>query len=253
MDFISSLKTSIKVPTVKELKKNSMPIHVAIIMDGNGRWAVKRKLPRIAGHRAGVKTLKEAVMTSIELGIKYLTVYAFSSENWQRPQQEIKALMDLFVETLEKELDSLYRNGVKLVLVGRREFIPPRVLKSFEYAEQRTKNNSRLVLNIAFNYGSRQEIITAVKRIYKDLQENRLKLEELEENVFSRFLYTRDCPDPDLLIRTSGEYRLSNFLMWQIAYTELYFIKTLWPDFNKRHFLKAIYNYQRRNRRFGRI
>lgn len=253
MGFVSSLITSIKVLTAKKVNKNNIPAHVAIIMDGNGRWAQKKGLPRIAGHRQGVKSLKEAVMTSIELGIKNLTVYSFSSENWQRPQQEVKELMDLFFNAMQSELDTLYRNGVRLILIGDRKLIPPKVLKSFEDAELKTKNNNRLILNIAFSYGSRQEIIEAIKKIYNDIKNNKLNIEKIDENVLQSYLYTRYCPNPDLLIRTSGEYRLSNFLLWQIAYTELYFVKTLWPDFKKRHLLNAINSYKKRNRRFGKI
>ena len=245
--------TSIKDPTIEEIKKKDIPVHVAIIMDGNGRWATKRNLHRIEGHRAGSKILKNIVITSIKLGIKYLTVYSFSVENWQRPKNEVKDLMNLFVETLSKELNSLNKNGVKLVLVGQKESIPREVLKSFEDAEFKTKNNKRLVLNIALNYGSRQEIVSAAKKIYDAVREGKLKIEKLDENILSDFLYTKNCPDPDLLIRTSGEYRISNFLLWQIAYTELYFTKTLWPDFDRKQFLKAIYNYQKRDRRFGRL
>jgi len=253
LNFISSLKASIKDPTIGELKKKDIPVHVAIIMDGNGRWAAKRKLPRIAGHRAGSKILKDIVITSIKLGIKYLTVYSFSSENWQRPRNEVNDLMNLFVETLSRELNTLNKNGIKLVLIGKRQSIPPKVFKSFEDAEFKTKNNKKLVLNIALNYGSRKEIVNAAKKIYDAVREGRLKIEKLDENILSDFLYTKNCPDPDLLIRTSGEYRVSNFLLWQIAYTELYFTKTLWPDFDRRKFLKAIYDYQKRDRRFGRL
>lgn len=242
-----------KILSISKPKKNDIPLHVAIIMDGNGRWAARKNLPRIFGHKAGVETLKEVVMTSIELGIKYLTVYSFSTENWQRPQEEVEGLMSLFVEALENELDSLYRNGVKVVMVGSKENVPPEVLSAFENAERKTNQNNRLILNIAFNYGSRQEIIEAVKKICLSLQEKKLSLGKLDEKLFSTFLYTDGYPDPDLLIRTGGEYRLSNFLLWQNAYTEFYFTKTLWPDFKKKDFLKAIDSYQKRDRKFGRI
>ena len=253
MSLVSSIFSSAKIPTVKELKKNDIPEHVAIIMDGNGRWAVKRKLPRSAGHKAGVEALREVIMTCVELGIKFLTVYSFSSENWQRPKDEVKFLLHLFIESLKKELEVLNKNGVRISLIGQKESIPPEVLEAFENAEKKTKRNNKLMFNIAFNYGSRQEIINAVRKIHKAVKKNDIDIKKLDENIFSDFLFTKGCPDPDLLIRTSGEYRISNFLLWQVAYSEFYFVKTLWPDFKKKNFLKAIYDYQRRNRRFGRL
>jgi undecaprenyl diphosphate synthase len=253
LGFTSSLKASIEIPTIKELQKKNIPAHVAIIMDGNGRWAKKRKLPRIAGHRAGVKALINIVEVCIELGLKFLTVYSFSIENWQRPQEEVKGLMRLFRRAMREQLDALSKNGVKLKLLGSEESVPPEVFKSFKDAEYKTKDNKNLTLNIAFNYGSRQEIVNAVKRICDNVKKNKLKVEELDENILSSFLYTGKIPDPDLLIRTGGELRASNFLLWQIAYTELYFTKTLWPDFSRKQFLGAIYNYQQRNRRFGKL
>ncbi|MBU4293213.1 MAG: isoprenyl transferase [Actinobacteria bacterium] len=222
-------------------------------MDGNGRWARKRGLPRIVGHKKGADALKNIVTLCKDVGIKYLTVYSFSSENWQRPQDEVSELMDLFVEVLQRELESLHKNGIKIVLLGQREIIPLRILKIFEISEEKTKDNKELLLNVAFSYGSRQEIANAAKKMCMEYKNKEFSSEENIEKIFSKFLYTSDCPDPDLLIRTSGEYRISNFLLWQIAYTELYFTKTLWPDFNKKNFYKAIYDYQRRNRRFGKL
>lgn len=222
-------------------------------MDGNGRWAIKRKLPRSVGHQAGVEALKEVISTSLELGIKFLTVYSFSSENWQRPRDEVNFLLNLFIESLKKELSSMHKNGIRVRLIGNRKEVPPDVLEAFENAEKKTLNNNRLFFNIAFNYGARQEIIEAIKRMYKEVLKKNIDIEKIDEDKFSDFLYTEGCPDPDFLIRTSGEYRVSNFLLWQIAYTEFYFIKTLWPDFNKVSFLKAIYYYQQRKRRFGRV
>jgi len=253
LNSISSNSDSLAVPTVSELKKNKIPSHVAIIMDGNGRWALKRNLPRINGHRKGVIVLKNIVIVCKKLGIKYLTVYSFSSENWQRPRIEIKSLMKLFLDSLKMELEDLDKNGVRLKLIGQRETIPVKILKTFEHSEQKTKNNKELFFNIAFNYGSRQEIIDTVKKIYSAAKNNFINIDNIDTKTFSNFLYTKDFPDPDLLIRTSGERRISNFLLWQIAYTELYFTKTLWPDFTKKHFLKAIYNFQRRSRRFGKL
>ncbi len=253
MNLISSIYSAIKVPTVKALKKNKIPMHVAIIMDGNGRWAAKRNLPRSAGHKVGVETLKDIITACIELGIKFLTVYSFSSENWQRPEEEVNFLLDLFLESLKEELDLLYRNGVRVRLIGSRKEIPPDVLEAFKNAEKRTEKNNKLLFNIAFNYGSRKEIVDAVSNIYKETVKGNINIEKLDEDKFNDFLYTSGCPDPDLLIRTSGEYRLSNFLLWQLAYSEFYFIKKLWPDFRKKDLLKAVYYYQQRSRRFGKV
>jgi len=253
LNLVSSFFSSVKVPTVKELKKNKMPIHVAIIMDGNGRWAVRRNLPRSAGHREGVKTLKGVISLCLDLGIKILTVYSFSSENWSRPREEVNFLLGLFLESLRGELGMLKKNGVRINLIGIREEIPSDILKAFEHAEKETEGNTRLLFNIAFNYGSRQEIIEAVKKICEEADKNKIEIKELSANNFSDYLFTKGCPDPDLLIRTSGEYRLSNFLLWQIAYSEFYFVKTLWPDFKKKDFLKAVYYYQKRDRRFGKV
>lgn len=253
MSLISSIFSSIRVPTVKELKKNIIPEHVAIIMDGNGRWAARRKLPRYAGHKAGVEALREVVKTCVQLGIKFLTVYSFSIENWQRPKDEVNFLLNLFLESLKEELETFNKNGVRVFLIGDRKLIPHEILEAFKNAEKKTANNNKLFFNIAFNYGSRQEIIEAAKKIYKATTRNDINIEKLDEKTFSDYLFTKGCPDPDFLIRTSGEYRVSNFLLWQIAYCEFYFVKTLWPDFKRKNFLKAIYYYQQRNRRFGRL
>lgn len=222
-------------------------------MDGNGRWATRKGLPRIAGHREGVKSLKCIVRLCADLGIRYVTAYAFSSENWKRPVSEVSGLMKLFYETLASELEDLNKNGVKIILLGDRGNIPEKVLKRFQEAEEITENNKKVILNIAFNYGARQEIINSVKKICSLLNEGSIKADEINEKIFSDFLYTKDLPDPDLLIRTSGEYRISNFLLWQTAYSEFYFTRTLWPDFRENEFFKAISEYQKRNRRFGKI
>ncbi|MCL5771954.1 MAG: isoprenyl transferase [Actinobacteria bacterium] len=251
--MFSHLFSSKKNLTIEEIKKNSIPKHVAIIMDGNGRWASKRGLPRLAGHREGVKPLKNVVRLCNDLGIKYITAYSFSNENWERPENEVSGLMQLFFETVAAEIEDLNKNGVRIVLIGNRNLIPQKVLKRFEDAENITKNNENVVLNIAFSYGSRQEIIEAVKKACIDIKNNKIDIKDIDEDYFSSLLFTRNCPDPDLLIRTSGEFRISNFLLWQIAYCELYFTKTLWPDFSNAEFLKAIWDYQQRNRRFGKI
>ncbi len=252
MRNLASLFASLKTPSPKDLKKGNIPRHVAIIMDGNGRWAQKKNLPRIFGHKKGVEVLKEIIIASKDVGIEYLTAYSFSSENWQRPEQEVQELMGLFVEVLERELDGLIKNDVRLNLIGQRYSIPPRVQEVFERAEKVTRKNRSLILNIAFNYGSRQEIIDAVNRLIKSSYgEDRDELKNIDDTYFKNFLYTSDVPDPDLLIRTSGEYRISNFLLWQIAYTELYFTRTLWPDFSRKHFFRAIQSFQQRSRRYG--
>ncbi len=253
MSIISSFFSLFKIPSINELKKGDIPNHVGIIMDGNGRWASKRKLPRVLGHKAGVEALRRVIKLTSKLGIKYLTVFSFSSENWDRPKEEVEYLMGLFVDCLSSELPLLNKKGVKIKMIGKKEGIPKKVLKSFENAENKTCKNKEMVFNIAFNYGSRQEIIEAVKKIFKAIGEGNLKLEEVDQNSFSKFLYTKDCPDPDLIIRTSGEYRISNFLLWQGAYTEFYFSKVFWPDFNEKHYLRAIFDYQKRNRRFGKL
>ncbi len=222
-------------------------------MDGNGRWASQKKLPRIAGHKEGVKSLKCVVRLCGDLGIKFITAYAFSSENWKRPEVEVSGLMNLFYDTLASELKDLNKNGVRIMLIGDKENIPLKVLKRFQEAEAVTEKNDKVILSIAFNYGARQEITNAVRKICEALKAEKIKAEEINEKTFQSFLYTKDLPDPDLLIRTSGEYRLSNFLLWQTAYSEFYFTAKLWPDFRKEDFLMAIDEYQKRNRRFGKI
>ncbi len=225
----------------------SNPQHVAIIMDGNGRWARKRGLPRSLGHRAGIKTVRKVIEAASELGIKYLTLYAFSTENWARPKTEIKALMSLLKEYISKEGETLKKNGIKLSIFGELSDLPEDVRAAVLKVVSETSQNRNLFLNIALNYGSRQEIIRAVNGIIKDGNE------KIDEELFGRYLYTKDTPDPDLLIRTSGEYRISNFLLWQIAYSEIYITDKLWPDFGKKEFIEAINDYKRRARRFGGI
>lgn len=225
-------------------------------MDGNGRWAKKRNLPRIVGHSKGAEVLRETVVTCRDLGIKYLTAFAFSSENWQRPQPEVNDLMRLFVKVLNRELPGMIKDKVRLNLIGNREIIPPDILNVFINAEEKTRENDVIVLNIAFSYGSRDEIYQAVRKFCRDCQKGKIEpgkgnTEDLE--IFSNYFFTSGIPDPDLLIRTSGEHRISNFMLWQIAYTELYFTKVLWPDFDRKCFFKAIYDYQRRERRFGKL
>ncbi len=237
--------------SANQLDKSRLPRHVAIIMDGNGRWARKRFLPRIMGHRQGAKTVKEIVTAARELGIGYLTLYAFSTENWNRPKEEVNALMDLLYEYLLKEAAELLGNRIRLNAVGELHRLPDKVLRCLEQTMRDTADNSEMVLTLALSYGGRQEIVDAARRFAKECVEGRAKPEELDIDTFSSLLWTKQMPDPDLVIRTSGEMRISNFLLFQAAYSELYITQTLWPDFNREEFIKALLDYQARERRFG--
>lgn len=234
-----------------ELDKNNIPAHIAIIMDGNGRWAKKRGLPRVAGHREGMKVINKIVRAANELNVKVLSLYAFSTENWKRPKSEVDFLMRLPELFLAKELPTLVKENVKVRLMGRKGDLPPHTLKAVEIAIEETKNNTGLILNIALNYGSRLEMIEAVKQIASDVKEGNLSIDDICEATLEQYLMTNDLPDPDLLIRTSGEIRLSNFMLWQLAYSEFYFTDVFWPDFTEEHFLDAIRVFQRRGRRYG--
>ncbi|WP_052045163.1 isoprenyl transferase [Caloranaerobacter azorensis] len=252
--FGNTREEILEIEKLKNLvDKNKLPRHIAIIMDGNGRWAKKRFLPRTAGHKEGVERVKEIVRACGNLGIEYLTLYAFSTENWARPKDEVDTLMKLLVEYLRKELDTLHRNNVKIKVLGNIERLPDLPKSEIVRAIEKTKNNKKLILNIALNYGSRDEIIEAVKNIVHDVKYNKIDVEEINKEIFKKYLYTGDQPDPDLLIRTSGEQRVSNFLLYQIAYSEFYFTDILWPDFKEEHLYKAILEYQKRERRFGKI
>ena len=220
-------------------------------MDGNGRWAKKKFLNRISGHIKGVDAVREAVTGCRELGIKVLTLYAFSEENWRRPQEEVAALMGLLKEYLLKEQEEMLKNGIRLRVIGRVEDLPLAVQKTLQETIEKTAHCDGMILNLALSYSGRSEILYAVQGILSDFEKGRIKKEEINPERFSRYLWTRDIPDPDLLIRTSGECRISNFLLWQIAYTELYVTDTLWPDFDRKELLKAIADYQSRERRFG--
>lgn len=235
------------------IDKNRIPQHIAIIMDGNGRWAKKRNMPRTFGHRAGVETIREIVKASSEIGVKYLTLYAFSTENWKRPSDEVNALMNLLVEYLRNEVEELHKNNVIISTIGDISKLPQVCQDELKAAFEKTKNNTGLTLNLALNYGSRDEIIRATKKIAEMVKNNEIKLEDIDEKLISSCLYTSDMPDPDLLIRPSGEYRISNFLLWQIAYSEFWFSHIFWPDFKRNDLYKAIYDYQKRDRRFGGI
>ena len=228
-----------------------VPEHVAIIMDGNGRWAAKRGLPRIAGHRAGAKAIREAIEACDAVGIRYLTLYSFSSENWRRPEDEVKGLMTLFVEVLEAELARLEEKSVRLKLVGREYDLPSGTREAFLRAQERTKDNTGLTLVVAMNYGGRGEICDATRAIAREVAEGRLDPAAIDEDAIASHLYTAGIPDPDLVVRTSGEMRISNFLLWQIAYSELWVTQVLWPDFKRYDLLRALVDYQKRARRFG--
>jgi len=235
------------------LSYGKLPAHVAIIMDGNGRWAKKRGLPRMAGHRAGVKTVKKIVRAAGDLGIKYLTLFTFSKENWRRPKSEVGSLMRLLYETTKREMEELNENNVRLITTGKVEELSAKQRQILKEAKAITAKNTGLTLNLALNYGGRDEILEAVKKIASDCKEGRLKSSEINEEIFSRYLFTKELPDPDLLVRTSGEMRLSNFLLWQTSYTELYITEVLWPDFTEEDFYSAIWDYLNRERRFGRV
>jgi undecaprenyl diphosphate synthase len=235
------------------LQRTNIPQHVAIIMDGNGRWAKKRNLTRVDGHNEGVKSVREIVEACGEIGIKVVTFYTFSTENWRRPKQEVLALWRLLIRTIRKEVPDLKKNNVRLVVSGLIDELPALTRQSVAFAIDALKNSSGLILNLALNYSSRMEITRAVQRIALDVQEGRLKPKDINEENISKYLFTANLPDPDLLIRTSGEFRISNFMLWQIAYAEIYITETLWPDFRKQEFFKAIEAYQCRERRFGMI
>jgi len=237
--------------SLKSVDKTKLPKHIAIIMDGNGRWAKKRGNIRLIGHKKGVSTVNEIVTISAELGIEYLTLYAFSTENWNRPTDEINGLMDILVSALEKNLRKLLENNVKLQTIGNISSLPPRTRKKLEEAIENTKDNTGLTLILALSYSSKWEIIEMAKKIATDVKNNLLTPDDICEDTIVNALCTQNIPDPELLIRTSGEHRISNFLLWQIAYSELYFTDTLWPDFSKNDYFDAIIDYQQRERRFG--
>jgi undecaprenyl diphosphate synthase len=235
----------------EKLIKEKLPKHVAIIMDGNGRWAKKRGKARIFGHKKGVETVHEIVEAAGEIGVEYLTLYAFSTENWNRPKDEVDSLMMLLVSTIKSEFNTLIKNNVRLLTIGNLDDVPKKVNKKIIETVEKTKNNTGLTLIIALSYSSRWEIVNAVKNIGYQIQQNNIKIEDINNELFNKFLTTSQIPDPELLIRTSGEYRISNFLLWQIAYSELYFTKKLWPEFEKEDFYEAINSFQNRERRFG--
>lgn len=234
-----------------KVEKEKVPAHVAVIMDGNGRWAKQRGMMRVLGHRNAIKAVRDTVEAAAEIGVKHLTMYAFSTENWNRPKAEVDALMDLLVSTIEGETATLNQNGIKLNAIGDIDSLPAKTRKELLKAIENTAHNTHMTLHLALSYSGRSEIMRAMKNMLFDLQSNKLDRATLNDDVFASYLYTAGIPDPGLLIRTSGEHRISNFLLWQLAYTEFYFTEKLWPDFRKADFFEAIIDFQQRERRFG--
>lgn len=235
------------------IDKNNLPKHIAVIMDGNGRWAKKQGARRIFGHQNAIKAVRDISEGSAELGIQYLTLYAFSTENWNRPKAEIKGLMELLVATIRKETETLIKNNIMLKAIGDIESLPSKCKRELSEAMEITKDNSGLTLILALSYSGRWDIVQGIKSLLKDVKNELISEEDINQELFSRYLSTSNIPDPELLIRTSGEMRISNFLLWQMAYTELYITELLWPDFRKEHLMDAIISYQNRERRFGKI
>ncbi|MCH7709106.1 MAG: isoprenyl transferase [Myxococcales bacterium] len=236
----------------RSLQPDAIPRHVAIIMDGNGRWAQDRGLSRIEGHRQGLEAVRAVIRAAHELGIEFVTLYAFSLENWNRPEDEVGELMRLLEHYMESELDEVMRNGIRVRSIGRRDRLPKSVLEKLENAEEKTRENREMHLVFALSYGGRQEIVDAVRQLLRDAENGKIDPEALDEKTFAEYLYDPEIPDPDLLIRTGGESRVSNFLLWQIAYTEIFVTDVRWPDFRKDHLVEALRDYERRERRFGR-
>lgn len=236
-----------------QIDSGNLPQHIAIIMDGNGRWAKEKGKLRIFGHRHGVESVRQVVEAAVEIGIPYLTLYAFSSENWNRPKYEVAALMEILVSSINKETKTLMKNGVRLTAIGDLEQLPEPCLKQLQKAIKKTAQNTSCTLVLALSYSSKHEIVEAARSLAAKVKLGELEIEDIDETVFSKSLYTKDIPNPELMIRTSGEIRISNFLLWQLAYTELYFTEKMWPDFNKDDFYSAILEYQKRERRFGKI
>ena len=236
-----------------DINLDKVPAHIAIIMDGNGRWAKSRFMPRTYGHKVGVATIRKVVKECSRLGVKYLTLYAFSTENWKRPKDEVSALMGLLVKYLRNELEELHKNNVKILTIGDISKLPEACIEELALAKEKTKDNTGLVMSLALNYGGRNDLVNAVKNISQDLVDGKISLDDIGDNLISSHLSTNESPDPDLVIRTSGEQRLSNFLLWELAYSEFYFTDIHWPDFDEKELQKAIFAYQSRDRRFGAI
>lgn len=238
---------------LRALDPERLPQHIAVIMDGNGRWARGRAMPRPAGHRAGIESLRELTRNCADLGIRFLTVFAFSTENWSRPKDEVGFIFGLLDEVLDREIKSLHENGVKVQIIGRRGDLPTRLIRKIDEAEKLTAANQRLTLNVGFNYGGRAEIVDAAKHLVRQARLGHIHEDDVDEALITRSLYIPEIPDPDLLIRTGGECRISNFLLWQLAYAEIWLTPVYWPDFRRIHLLEALHDYQKRERRFGRL
>jgi undecaprenyl diphosphate synthase len=247
-------RTATRTLTAEELRaRGAVPRHIAIIMDGNGRWAKARGVPRLMGHRAGRESVREVVKGCVELGVEVLTLYTFSTENWNRPRREVQALMGILRRTLREERKELQKNNVRLQVMGRREDLPPEVNAAIDETQEFLSASTGLLLNLALSYGGRVEIIDAVRRLLADHQRDAFDPERIDEGLIASYLYTAGLPEPDLLVRTSGELRISNFMLWQLAYTEFWVTDTLWPDFRRRHLYEAVRDFQARERRFGRV
>jgi len=242
-----------KVLQEKVKSSGSLPQHIAIIMDGNGRWAKDKGNVRLFGHKAGVESVRDITESCAQLGVKHLTLYAFSTENWDRPSAEVSGLMNLLVHSLQNEADRLQRNNIRLVSIGQLDRLPKKCQNKLQEVIELTKNNTRLELCLALSYSGRWDIIEAIKKVSKEVQNGNVNPDEIDDNMVSSYLSTADIPDPDLIIRTSGEYRISNFLLWQLAYSELYVTQTFWPDFRRDELYKAIFSYQKRDRRYGKV
>lgn len=234
-----------------DISLDKVPRHIAIIMDGNGRWAKSRFMPRTYGHKAGVETIRKVVKECSRLGVKYLTLYAFSTENWKRPKDEVSALMGLLVKYLRSELEELHRNNVKILTIGDISKLPDACIEELDRAKKETKDNTGLVMSLALNYGGRNDLVNAVRNISQEVLDGKISPDDIVDDTIASHLSTNESPDPDLVVRTSGEQRLSNFLLWELAYSEFYFTDIHWPDFDEKELQKAIYAYQSRDRRFG--
>lgn len=236
-----------------DINLDKVPAHIAIIMDGNGRWAKSRFMPRTYGHKVGVETIRKVVKECSRLGVKYLTLYAFSTENWKRPKDEVSALMGLLVKYLRNELEELHKNNVKILTIGDISKLPQACIEELDHAKEKTKDNTGLVMSLALNYGGRNDLVNAVKNISQEVVDGKISVDDIGDDLISSHLSTKESPDPDLVVRTSGEQRLSNFLLWELAYSEFYFADIHWPDFDEKELQKAIFAYQSRDRRFGGI
>lgn len=234
-----------------QIDKTNIPRHIAVIMDGNGRWAKQQGQDRLFGHSSGVESVRATIKAAREFGIKFLTLYAFSTENWNRPKEEIEGLMNLLIQSIANEVDELHENGIRLITIGDESQLPIDCQESLNWAKEKTQQNTELTLILALNYSARWEIIRALKKIASEIENRTLSASDINEKTFENYLSTKDIPDPELLIRTSGENRISNFLLWQIAYTEFHFTNVFWPEFRREHFIEALFDYQNRERRFG--